>query len=96
MRLNMPITGFITGLLLPFVGMMFMYKLWGHQEGLSNFLASLTKLRGMASKVLTLSILINLLPFLYCIQKRLDYALRGVFIATMLYALLIVLIMFVW
>jgi hypothetical protein len=96
MRLNMPITGFITGLLLPFVGMMIMYKLWGHQEGLFNFLNSLTKLKGMASKVLTLSILINLLPFLYCIQKRLDYALRGVFIATMLYALLIVLIMFVW
>ena len=96
MRINMPITGFIIGLFLPFVGMIIMYNLWGHHEGLFNFLGSLTRLKGMASKVLTLSILINLLPFLYFINKHLDFALRGVFIATMLYAVLIVLIMFVW
>jgi hypothetical protein len=96
MKLNVPFTGFIIGLLLPFLGMFLMYNLWGHHEGFFQFMHSLTRLKGMASKVLTLSILINLAPFLYFINKRLDYALRGVFIATMLYALFIVLIMFVW
>jgi hypothetical protein len=96
MRLNVPFTGFIIGLVLPFIGMFIMYNMWGHHEGFVQFMASLTKLKGMASKVLTLSILINLVPFLYFINKRLDYALRGVFIATMLYAVLIILIMFVW
>jgi hypothetical protein len=76
--------------------MFIVYSLWGHHEGFFQFMGSLTKLKGLASKVLTLSILINLAPFVYFINKRLDYALRGVFIATMLYALLIILIMFVW
>jgi hypothetical protein len=41
-------------------------------------------------------LLINLIPFVYFNMKRLDYAMRGVFIATMLYALFIVLVKFVW
>jgi hypothetical protein len=56
----------------------------------------MTHLRGMASKVMTLSLLINLIPFLYCTTKRLDYTMRGIVIATMLYALFIILIKFVW
>jgi hypothetical protein len=73
-----------------------MYNLWGHHEGFIAFMVHLPVLKGMASKVLTLGLLINLVPFVYFVFKHLDYALRGVFIATMLYALLIVLIMFVW
>ncbi len=96
MKRDLPVTGFIIGLILPFVGMIVMYNLWGHHQGFFTFLRSLTELKGMAAKVLTLSILINLVPFVYCINKHLDYTLRGIFIATMLYALMIVLIMFVW
>jgi hypothetical protein len=96
MKFNVPITGFLIGLFLPFIGMIVMYNFWGHHEGFFTFLGSLTRLKGMAAKVVTLSILINLVPFVYCINKHFDYALRGIFIATMLYALFIVLIMFVW
>jgi len=96
MKRDAPILGFIIGLLLPFLGVFIMYLLWGHGESFGTFLHALTRLKGMASKVFTLGLLINLFPFVYCVFKRYDYALRGVFIATMLYALLIVLIMFVW
>jgi hypothetical protein len=96
MRRDTPIFGFFIGILLPFVGLIIMYFLWGHHQGFGSFLKSMTHLKGMASKVLTLSILINLIPFAYCNIKRIDQTMRGIFIATMLYVLLIVLIMFVW
>ena len=96
MRLNVPMTGFIIGLFLPTIGMGIMYLLWGHHEGLEAFVHRLTVQPGMASKVLTLSLLVNLAPFLYFNFKRLDYAMRGVVIATVLYAVFIVLIKFVW
>lgn len=96
MKFNVPITGFLIGLFLPLVGFLIMYFLWGHGVGIGTFARSLTFQPGLASKVLTLGLLINLAPFLYCTTKRLDYAMRGVVIATMLYALFIVLIKFVW
>lgn len=96
MKLNMPITGFIIGIFLPFLGMYIMYLLWGNHIGVGNFASSLTMQKGMAAKVVLLGVLANLAPFVYFNLKRLDYAMRGVFIATMLYAVLIVLIKFVW
>ena len=96
MKRNIPILGFIIGILLPIAGLFVMYNLWGHGEGITAFLKSLTAQPGLAAKVLTLSLLANLIPFVYYTNKRLDYAARGVFIATMLYALLVVLIKFVW
>lgn len=96
MNRNIPILGFIMGLLLPLGGLFVVYYLWGHSEGIVPFVKSLTAQPGLASKVLTLSLLANLIPFVYYTSKRLDYTARGVFIATMLYALLVVLIKFVW
>jgi len=96
MKRNIPILGFIMGVLLPIGGLFVMYYLWGHGEGIISFLKSLTAQPGLAAKVLTLSLLINLIPFVYYTSKRLDYTARGIFIATMLYALLVVFIKFVW
>ena len=96
MKRDSPVFGFGIGLLLPFLGMIIMYFLWGHHQGFINFLTSMIHLKGMASKVLTLSVLVNLIPFAYCNIKRIDQTMRGIFIATMLYVVLIVLIMFVW
>ena len=96
MRLNLPITGFIIGLLLPLLGMYIMYLLWGRHESASEFFSALSHRSGMAAKVVLLGVLINLAPFTYFNLKRLDYALRGVFMATMLYALVIIFLMFVW
>jgi hypothetical protein len=96
MKRDVPVIGFIIGLLLPVVGVFIMYLLWGHNSGFGSFLHSLTRLKGMASKVLTLGLLINLIPFVYCVFKRYDYTLRGIFTATMLYVVFIILVMYVW
>jgi Mg/Co/Ni transporter MgtE len=97
MKKNVPIVGFIIGLVLPFVGFFIVYLLWRSRgEGFGEFARSLTHRSGMTSKVLTLSLLPNLIPFIYCNMKRLDYAMKGIVIATCLYAVFIFIIMFVW
>jgi hypothetical protein len=96
MKRDTPILGFIIGLLLPLLGMFIVYAFWGHHQGLGSFLSSLTRQKGMAAKVLLLSVLPNMIPFAYTNIKRMDYAMRGIFIATMLYAVAIIIIMFVW
>jgi len=88
--------GFIIGLLLPLLGLTLMYVLWGNHEGFGIFIKSLTYQPGLASKVFTLSLLPNLIPFAYCNVKRIDLTMRGIFIATMLYVVPIILIKFVW
>ena len=96
MKRDSPILGFLIGLLLPLVGMVIMYFLWGHHEGIFEFVRSLTHRRGMATKVFTLSLLTNLIPFAYCNMKRIDLTMRGSFVITMIYVVLIVFAMFVW
>ena len=96
MRINVPIVGFLIGLFLPLLGLMLMYLWWGHHEGILMFVKSLTYQKGLASKVCTMSLLVNLVPFVYFNMKRLDYAMRGIVIATMLYALFVVMLKFVW
>ncbi len=96
MKRDVPVLGFTIGLILPVLGMCVMYMLWGHHQGFFDFVKGLTRQRGMASKVMTLSLLANLIPFVYCNLKRYDYTMRGIVIATMMYALFIFLIMFVW
>jgi hypothetical protein len=96
MKVNVPITGFLIGLFLPILGMFIMYLIWGNHAGVPQFASSLAHQPGMAAKVVLLGLLINLIPFVYFNMKRLDYAMRGIFIATMLYAVFIVLIKFVW
>jgi hypothetical protein len=61
-----------------------------------HFVSSVTSQKGVAAKVVLLSVLVNLIPFAYFNMRRLDYAMRGIFIATMLYAMLVIMLMFVW
>lgn len=96
MKRNTPILGFIIGLLLPLAGMFVVYLVWGEHQGIGEFARIVAAQKGMSAKVVLLGVLINLIPFAYCNIKRLDYTMKGIFIATMLYALLVVLIKFVW
>ena len=76
--------------------MFIVYLVWGHNETVADFARKLTRQSGMASKVMTLGLLTNLIPFVYSNMKRLDHLMRGIVVATMLYAVFIVLVMFVW
>jgi amino acid permease len=96
MKLNVPITGFLIGLVLPFLGMFVVYLVWRGNMGLGQFATYLVHQKGMAAKVVLLGVLINLIPFVYFNLKKLDYAMRGIFIITMIYAMFIVLLRFVW
>ncbi len=69
---------------------------WFSHESFGEFAHRLGSNHSVLAKVLTMSLLVNLIPFVYCINKRYDYTMNGVVVATMLYAVLIVLIMFVW
>lgn len=96
MKRNVPIVGFVIGILLPLLGFAIMYVLWGHGMAFGKFMNVLLKNNKEFGKVLTMSLLVNLAPFVYCNTKRYDQTMQGIVVATMLYAVLIVLIMFVW
>jgi len=96
MKRDLPVVGFIIGLLLPLLGFSIVKFIFFKRDSLQAVITSLSHSHRDAGKVLTLSILINLLPFLFFMRRRQDYTMNGVVVATMLYAVLIVLIMFVW
>ncbi|MBC7554727.1 MAG: hypothetical protein H7257_12185 [Taibaiella sp.] len=96
MRLNAPVTGFLIGLVTPLMGLVVMYFIWGHHEGIPGFVHSVMKSHDLAGKVFSLSLLANLAPFVFLTSRRYDYAARGIFIATMLYVVFIVLVKYVW
>lgn len=92
MRINQPIVGFFIGLLMPVIGFLVVYAVLGGGFGLATWVQNIFSYPKGLAKVLSLSILANILPFMLFTTKRLDYAARGVFIATMLYAVAIVLL----
>lgn len=96
-RINVPIIGFLVALLLPILGFVIVYFImFSSKATMGGLLQSMVHDHKSAGKVLTMSLLINLVPFVYTNTKRLDYAMRGIVSATMLYAVLIVLVMYVW
>ena len=96
MKRNVPIFGLLIGLFAPVLGFVIMYFIWGHGNTFSAFCRALMNDHDTASKVLSLALLINLLPFSLYTRKRLDYTARGILVATMLYAVFIILIKYVW
>lgn len=96
MKRNVPILGLIIGLLLPILGVFIIYLIKFHGVSFGEFLKAMFSSGKVASTVLSLAILINIIPFIFYTNRRLDYTARGIFIATMLYAVLYVLLKFVW
>lgn len=97
MKRNVPIFGFLIGLLLPVLGLFIVFLiLGGDYNGISDFLRSIFNNGKVAALYLTLGLLINIAPFIFYTNKRLDLTARGILVATMLYAVLIVLIKYVW
>lgn len=96
MRRNNAIFGLIIGLFTPVIGMMISYLIWFRAFSIDAFLNRLFSDGDIASKVISLSVLINVLPFVLYTNRRLDLTGRGILIATMLYGVLFVLLKFVW
>lgn len=96
MNRNIPILGFILGILFPLLGVVIMYLVKFSGTPFSGFIQTMMNNHKVASMVLSLSLMANAIPFIYYTNKRLDYTARGILVATMLYAVLIVLLRYVW
>lgn len=96
MKRNSSLLGLVIGILMPMLGLLIMYLLKFNSESFQSFFRILTRDFDVAAMVLSLSILANIIPFIFYTNRRLDLTARGILIATMLYAVLIVLLKFVW
>ena len=95
MRINQPVVGLIIGLFMPFIGLIVVYFILGQGQSFSNFIGTVQVSSSTAAKVISLSVLANLAPFLLFNRRRLDKALKGVVIATILYMILFLYVKFV-
>lgn len=97
MNRNSPILGFLIGAVFPLIGFVIVYFIFRNgSQSIENFVSNYWTSNKTFAKLLTLSILANLAPFVYFNAKRLDYLSKGVFIATMIYVVFIILLMYVW
>jgi hypothetical protein len=96
MKRNVAVFGLIIGLVMPFLGLAVMYFAWFHGSSFGEFMSRIFSDHQLASKVLSLSLLAELIPFIFFTSKRLDNSARGIFIATMIYGVLIILLKYVW
>ena len=96
MKRNSAAFGLIIGLFFPIVGFAVAYLIKYRGMALGDLFTALTINHSDAATMLTYSILANLIPFSYFTSKRRDLTSRGIFIGTMLYVVLIVLLRFVW
>ena len=94
MNRNIPILGALLGIIVPFLGVLLIYMVKFSSETLSSFLHILFQQPKVGSMVLSLALIANLIPFFYFTNRRLDNTARGVLVATMLYAVLIVIMRF--
>jgi hypothetical protein len=97
MKRNIPLLGLVIGLLLPLVGVLIVYLLIGRETGsLTNYVSGLFYHGRQGSMIISLSCLLNIIPFLFYTNKRLDLTARGILLATMLYFVLFILLKYVW
>ena len=88
--------GLVIGLVLPFLGIFIMYLVKFSGTPFNDFMKAFFSDGNIAAKVLSLSVLINVVPFIYYTNRRLDHTARGLLVATMLYFVLVILLKFVW
>jgi len=82
--------GFMLGIALPLLVFFLLYFLSKQELSLAEYLSSLWRL-GALLKIVSLSVLPNLILFLYFYQIKYDLAARGVLMATFVYAFVVVL-----
>lgn len=95
MRINQPIVGLVIGLLMPLLGFVVVYFILGQGMGFAAFADMLRARPSEAAKVISLSALANLAPFMYFNRRRLDQTVKGIVIATILYMVAFIYVKFV-
>ena len=90
MRVNKAIVGLMLGLLFPLLGYLVVYFILGRGGSFTEFSNSIIHNGDLAGKVISLSVLANLIPFLYFNKYRRDLTVKGIVIATILFGILFV------
>ncbi len=93
--------GLLIGILFPLAGILLLYFFWSGQNSFGSYLKMFVQfnypsLMNTASKVVSLSVITNLIPFYYFLNRKQYQTVRGLLISMVLYLLLIVLYKFVW
>lgn len=96
MKRNISAFGFVIGLLFPLIGIFIVYLIMFGGMSFDGFIKEMTHNFDAAAKVLSLGLLVNLIPFSFYTYNRLDLTARGILISTVLYAVLMVLLKYVW
>ena len=96
MKKDVAFLGFIIGLLAPLLGLFIVCYIWAKESDFGKFINRILHDHDLEFKVVSLSLIINLVPFLLFSNKRRDQSAKGVLIATMLYFVYLILIKYVW
>lgn len=81
---------------MPVIGIFIVYLVMRNDTSLPVFLREMFNRNKEAALVLTLALLLNIVPFIYYTNRRLDLTARGILVATVLYGVFIVLLKYVW
>jgi hypothetical protein len=93
--------GLLVGLLFPLVGLIVLFFLWSRDTSFSDYIRMFVAfnspiLMSTASKALSLSMIANLVPFYFFLNRKQYLTVRGILISMVLIGLLIILYKFVW
>lgn len=93
--------GLILGIAFPCIGICLLYWAMWTDKSFSSYLSMFTNIKSSfdmseASKVISLAIITNLIPFYYFLNKKAMLTVKGIIIASALALLLVVLYKFVW
>jgi tryptophan-rich sensory protein len=79
--------GLILGFITPIFGLIIYYFLQFRLFKFKEFLTVLLEQKSLLSGIISVSLIANAIVFTICINKQIDKTARGIFIATCIYAL---------
>jgi amino acid permease len=92
--------GLLAGIVFPVLGILVLYFFWGSgsfPKYIQMFFDTNNPFRmDKASKVVSLSLIANLIPFYYFLNRKSYQTTKGIILASFLYCLLIVMYKFIW
>jgi len=100
-RLNAAPIGLLAGLLFPMLALVFLYFFFFSSWNFDTYLKMFVNFKlsvdmNNASKMVSLAMIANLIPFYYFLNRKYYYTTKGVLIASFMLVVLILLYKFAW
>lgn len=93
------LAGLIIGLLFPTIGVLILYFFWGGGD-VKNYVSMFFDIKSsrinVASKILSLAMFTNLIPFYFFLNKKKYRTARGIILSMFIYGIIILLYKFVF